>query len=239
MLAKLSGSKQLSAAPDPCDTALVFAAQSGDCNAFVQLCERHSERMLWRLHRITGNWHDAEDALQDALLNAFRNLHRFENRSSFATWFTSIAINSGLMTLRGKRGKTILLDDETLENLPSGETRLGPHMGDNPESLCARGELQHLLSAAIRRLPPVLRVATELRVVHDHSVIEIAHHLGISQSAVKSRLSRARISLLQSVGHAARPGNDGPTRLKDQMQATPVQSPLKSASAIIGVTAWS
>ena len=237
MMSSVSGSEELRAAFGCGDAALVCAAQSGDPIAFAQLCERHCHKMMWRLHRITGNWHDAEDALQDALLNAFRNLHRFESRSSFATWFTSIVINSGLMTLRRKRGKAILLD-ETFDDLTPVEVRLELHTVNNPESLCARGELQQMLSAAIHRLPPVLRIATELRVVHDHSVVEIARQLGISESAVKSRLSRARLRLRKSLGHTARLSKDRPAGFENTAVASPLPRP-PGATVATGVAAWS
>ncbi|MEA2539677.1 MAG: hypothetical protein QOH35_1043, partial [Acidobacteriaceae bacterium] len=82
---------------------LVSAAKSGDANAFIELSRRHSAKLLNRTYRITGNWHDAEDVLQEAFLKAFIHLKDFEGRSSFASWLTQIAINSALMILRKKR----------------------------------------------------------------------------------------------------------------------------------------
>jgi RNA polymerase sigma factor (sigma-70 family) len=180
------------------ETVLVNAAQSGSSIAFIELCQRHSARLLRRLHRITRNRHDAEDALQDAFLSAFRNLNRFENRCAFSSWLTAIAINAGLMTLRRKRGVAVPLDDqcEYLHDLSSSSVR---HRGLNPEIQYERRERQILLSRAIRSLPPVLRSVTELRVVQDFSIDEIARNLRISHSAVKSRLARARTSLRQSI----------------------------------------
>lgn len=85
------------------DELLVSAAKSGDANAFVELSRRHSAKLLHRTYRITRNWQDAEDVLQESFLKAFIHLKDFEARSSFASWLTQITINSALMILRKKR----------------------------------------------------------------------------------------------------------------------------------------
>ena len=75
------------------DEVLVSTAQSGDANAFVELSKRHSNRALQTAYRITRNRQDAEDALQDSLLKAFTHLKDFQEKSSFSTWLTRIAID--------------------------------------------------------------------------------------------------------------------------------------------------
>jgi hypothetical protein len=93
------------------DQNLVVRAKAGDTAAFVEFGERHSTRVRRTLYRITRNWEDAEDALQKPLLKAFRHLNGFENRSSFSSWLTRIAINSALMTLRKRRAcKEVSID---------------------------------------------------------------------------------------------------------------------------------
>ena len=82
--------------PEPTCTDTVFAAKSGDDEAFTQLCKRSSQSVLLTILRITKHQEDAEDALQDATLRAFRHLDNFDGRSSFTTWFTRIGINSQL-----------------------------------------------------------------------------------------------------------------------------------------------
>jgi len=86
------------------DAMLLSTAKSGDADAFVELSRRHYRTVFHQTFRITRNQQDAEDALQDALLKAFAHLKSFEERSSFSTWLTRIAINSALMILRKKRG---------------------------------------------------------------------------------------------------------------------------------------
>ena len=82
---------------------LLEAARSGEASAFEKLCAPTKARIYQTLHRITKNHEDAEDALQESLLSAYMNLHRFDGRSSFSTWLTRIGINAALMTLRKKR----------------------------------------------------------------------------------------------------------------------------------------
>ena len=93
------------------DEMLASRAKSGDTDAFVELSKRHANRVFQATYRVTRNRQDAEDALQDAFLNAFTHMRNFEGRSSFSTWLTRIAINSALMILRKKRNcQEVLID---------------------------------------------------------------------------------------------------------------------------------
>jgi RNA polymerase sigma-70 factor, ECF subfamily len=183
---------------DPTETSdaeLVSMAKSGDANAFVELSKRHSNRVLLTTYRITGNWQDAEDALQDSLLKAFSHLNGFQEKSSFATWLTRIAINSALMILRKKRvcvEISIEASDDSGGQYERWETR---SLTEDPESHLARKEREELLRDAILRLPRVCREVLELRQAREYSTREIAQALGISVPAVKSRLSRAKVTL--------------------------------------------
>ena len=86
------------------DEWLVAAAKNGDVTAFAELRDRHFRSIMRTTYRITRNWEDAEDALQDSLLKGFLHLKDFQEKSRFSTWITRIAINSALMILRKKRG---------------------------------------------------------------------------------------------------------------------------------------
>jgi RNA polymerase sigma-70 factor (ECF subfamily) len=177
------------------EAALVSMAKLGDSDAFVELSRLHSNRLLRTIYQITRNWHDAEDALQDATLRAFSHLKDFQEKSSFYTWLTRIAINSALMILRKKRGcYEIPFDaiDDSGDNYERWELR---SPAENPESRLARKEREELLRDAILRLPLLLREVVELRQAREYSTREIAQTLGISVPAVKSRLSRARVTL--------------------------------------------
>jgi RNA polymerase sigma-70 factor, ECF subfamily len=180
------------------DEVLVSTAKSGDANAFVELSQRHSNRVLQTTYRITRNWQDAEDALQDSLLKAFTHLKTFQEKSSFSTWLTRIAINSALMILRKKRGCPEISIDGSDSSDDSGgkyERWEARSLMEDPESRLAREEREELLRGAILRLPRVCREVLELRQAREYSAREIAQALGISVPAVKSRLSRAKLTL--------------------------------------------
>lgn len=177
------------------DEVLVSTAKSGDTNAFVELSKRHSNRILQTTYRITRNRQDAEDALQDSLLKAFSHLKNFQERSSFATWLTRIAINSALMILRKKRGYFEISIDGTDDPEGKYERWEPKSLTEDPESRLAREEREELLRDAVLRLPPVFREVLELRQAREYSTREIAQALGISVAAVKSRLSRAKLTL--------------------------------------------
>ena len=79
------------------DNLLVAAAQSGDMLAFTELRNRYAPRMRRLIYRVTKDWDDADDALQECFFSVFVNLDRFENKSKFSTWLTTVAVNSGVL----------------------------------------------------------------------------------------------------------------------------------------------
>ena len=179
------------------DDCLVMVAQSGDHNAFLELRKRHANRLLSRLYRITRNWEDAEDVLQDSFLRAFAHLGTFERRSSFSSWLTRIAINSALMVLRKRRGIEISIDSMVSDE--EGEYRWElPDSRKNPEEAYAQQEIEAQLFEAIERLSPQLRKAIQIRQDLDCSDKEVASALEISLPAAKSRLLRAKVTLRSS-----------------------------------------
>jgi RNA polymerase sigma factor (sigma-70 family) len=182
-----------------CDEMLASRAKSGDTDAFVELSKRHATRVFQVAYRVTRNRQDAEDALQDAFLNAFTHMKDFEGRSSFSTWLTRIAINSSLMILRKKRNSHEIPIDGGDDGAGTFATWEARSPMDDPESHYARGETHKLLRKAIHQLPPVYREVIQLRQAKENSVREIAQSLGITVPAVKSRLSRAKSALRTSM----------------------------------------
>jgi RNA polymerase sigma-70 factor (ECF subfamily) len=176
---------------DTCDMYLVAAAKDGDHQAYAELCRRHSKQILRRVLRITHNIADAEDTLQETLLKAYIHIEGFEGRSAFSSWLTRIAVNSALMLLRKKRSQPVtsfesgLAADDFKLPEPAETSR-------NPEESCIQNALESELAQAIRYMPPSLRVVIQIRYREDASVAQIAKILGISESAVKSRLFRAK-----------------------------------------------
>jgi RNA polymerase sigma-70 factor (ECF subfamily) len=177
------------------DAVLVSTAKSGDGDAFAELSKRHYRKVLHETYRITRNREDAEDAFQDSLLKAFSHLNNFEERSSFSTWLTRIAINSALMILRKRRNCFECSLDGTDDPNSDSERWEIRSLAEDPESSYVRREREALLREAIRRLPPRCREVVELWQAKEYSAREIAQALGISVPAVKSRLSRARLTL--------------------------------------------
>jgi RNA polymerase sigma-70 factor (ECF subfamily) len=181
------------------DEVLVSTAKSGDADAFVELSKRHHNRLLQAAYRVTRNWQDAEDALQDSLMKAFTHLKDFQEKCRFSTWITRIAINSALMILRKKRGCfeiSVEGSDDPNSYYERWEAR---SLTEDPESRLVREEREELLRDAILRLPPLFQEVLELRQARDYSTREIAQALGISVPAVKSRLARAKVTLRATV----------------------------------------
>lgn len=181
------------------DEWLVAAARNGNIDAFAALRDRHFRQILWTTYRITKNWEDAEDALQDAFLKAFTHLNKFEGRSSFSSWVTRIAINMSLMILRKKRVIREFSIDTSDNDCVLDDRWQIPDLREDPERRYSRHERADRLKRAIRRLHPNLRTALELQQAQEQSIREIADSLGISSAAVKARLFRARLSLRTSL----------------------------------------
>jgi RNA polymerase sigma-70 factor (ECF subfamily) len=180
------------------DEMLVMAAKVGEQLAFSELWRRHSTRAFRIAYRIMGNRNDAEDAIQDTWMKAYMYLDTFDGRAKFSTWLTRIAINSSLMILRTQRARS-----ETPLEIEDDETGRIWEIADktqNVEELYARHERVALLELAISGLRPALRDAIEFRRSQESSVKEVAENAGISISAAKSRLMRARVSLRRSLG---------------------------------------
>jgi RNA polymerase sigma-70 factor, ECF subfamily len=181
------------------DLDLLAAARRGDTGAFVELSSRQSRRILCKLFRITNNWQDAEDLLQDALMKAWVHLDAFECRSSFSTWLTRIAINNALMLLRKNRGVVHVAIDDSPDDGPRLEKLELKDPRESPEQRFERRQKTEMVQTAILRLRPESRKVIELHQNGELSIKEIAATLGLSESAVKSRLMRARSFLRGAV----------------------------------------
>lgn len=184
---------------------LVAAAKAGDTSAFEELINRYERKILRLTTNITGNREDAEDAMQDAFLNAYAHLSGFQGDSRFYTWLVRIAANEALMRLRKRRAGQFSLD-EPIE----GDADLLPRELEdwrpNPEREYAQSELQTILNEVIEKLEPEYRIVLVLREVEELSTQETADTLGISVTAVKSRLLRARLKLREKLNRYFRQG---------------------------------
>jgi RNA polymerase sigma factor (sigma-70 family) len=177
------------------EESLVAAARSGQRAAFGELCERNAEKIFRVARRITRNREDAEDAVQDSFLNAFVHLTDFDGRSRFSTWLTRIAINSALAKLRkNRRVREVPVEEPnaTAEFETHYETR---DTAPNPEESYSRLERKEVVSAAIGGLQPGARRVVEFHKLQELSARETAQILGVSTTAVKSRMFHARAAL--------------------------------------------
>src|SRR6266481_1900121 len=188
---------------------LIAAAKTGRRAPFGELCERHVKKVFRVIHRMMRNREDAEDAMQDCLLNAFVHLKDFDGRSQFATWLTRIAINAAFMKLRKNRGVREVPMDESNPSFESVAQREFRDDAPDPEESCALRERRRIVKSAISALRPRARNVVELFHLQEHSIRETAQILGISTGAAKARMFHAKIALhrmplLQSAGRSNR-----------------------------------
>jgi RNA polymerase sigma factor (sigma-70 family) len=178
---------------------LVVAAKRGQREAFDQLCEHSSRKILRAAYRITRNQEDAEDALQDAFLKAFVHLKDFDGRSNFSTWLTRIAINSALMILRKRRHSREISVDEFVDRSEAGPVWEISDPTPSPETHYAQEEREKLLWGAIGELRPSLKKVIEFQLSRDCPMKKTAGTIGISVCAAKSRLFHAKTQLRKSL----------------------------------------
>jgi len=171
----------------PTDEELVRRVRAGAFAEFDELVRRHAARVRRAVRAVVRDDRDAEDAAQQAFLQAFVGLSRFEGTASFSTWLVRIAINEARMRARHAR-RDARGDARDLDALPAPEA-IGP------EQAAAAREAITLVRGAVHRLPDGHREAFRLRHVEGLSVAETASRLGITGTAVKLRLHRARAAL--------------------------------------------
>ena len=184
---------------------LVAAAKEGDAAAFEELVNRYESKIFRLTKNITGNHEDAEDAMQDAFLKAYAHLDGFQGDSRFYTWLVRIAANEALMRLRKRRPGQLSLD-EPIEGDDDLMPRELEDWRPSPEREYAQAEMQGILADAIEKLEPEYRIVLVLRDLEELSTQETADALGISVTAVKSRLLRARLKLRERLNRHFRLG---------------------------------
>jgi RNA polymerase sigma-70 factor (ECF subfamily) len=181
------------------DAILVVAAKSGDARAFEMLVRRHQRRILGLAMRFTHIREDAEDIVQQSFQKAFIHLHKFEEKSSFSTWLTRIAINEGLMLLRKRRGlHEVPINDSSDREEPEFSMEV-PDSAPGPENNYLQHERERILSAAVKKLNRRTREAIELRELNELSTEETARVLGVSIGAVKARIFHGRQKLRKTL----------------------------------------
>jgi RNA polymerase sigma-70 factor, ECF subfamily len=177
------------------DAMLVAAAKEGEGTAFAMLVERHERRIFFVALRITRNWEDAEDAVQQSFQKTFVHLNGFVGKSSFSTWLTRVTINESLMLLRKNRGSREVLIDDLNGSEDTATTLEVPDSTPDPEASYSQSEWAGMLSSAMNELTPGMRKAIQLRELDERSTEETARIMGISVGAVKAQVFHGRKKL--------------------------------------------
>jgi RNA polymerase sigma-70 factor (ECF subfamily) len=189
------------------EAELIERVLKGDDEAFRELVHPCEHAVFMATQVILNNEADAEDAAQEAVLKAFTNLAKFRGDSKFGTWLIRIATNEALMKLRKQRHQK--LHDSLDEQRDGEEGEYVPRdfadWREIPSEALQKKELRQALSAALASLTPKHREVFVLRDVQHFSVAETAELLGIRESAVKTRLMRARLQMRDALA----PGIDG------------------------------
>jgi len=164
---------------------LVESAKAGDHLAFEQLVRLTYTDTYTLAYRLVGDEEDARDVVQETYLRAHKGLKRFRGDAQFSTWLHRITANCANTYLgrRGRHSHDLLPDDPVIADL-------NPQR--DPEQRVGLGDLRDQLSAALLELPPKLRAVVVLRDIYDLPHETIADQLGITESAAKVRLHRAR-----------------------------------------------
>jgi RNA polymerase sigma-70 factor (ECF subfamily) len=182
--------------PPPGEADLLAGLRAGDGAAFEALVRLHCGRLLAVARRILGHEEDAREAVQDALLSAFRGVAAFDGAARLSTWLHRIAVNASLMKLRRRRAAERPIEPLLPRFLDDGHQADPPAPWPEPvERLLERAETRALVRSAVERLPEPYRTVLVLRDLEELDTEETARLLGVTAGVVKTRLHRARQAL--------------------------------------------
>jgi RNA polymerase sigma-70 factor (ECF subfamily) len=171
------------------------ALRAGDRSEFARLVETYSA-LIYRLGlRMLDDPQDAEDVLQETFIKAFRHLGGFDGRSSLSTWLYRIATNEALMLLRRRKHPSISIDEPLETDTELEEPLQIVDWCCMPETELMSSEARAYMDKAVEQLQPALRAVFLLRDIEGLSTEETSQVLDLSEAAVKTRLSRARMRL--------------------------------------------
>jgi len=181
------------------DAELLQLHVDGDPDAFGELFLRHRDRLWAVALRTLADPEDAADALQDAMISAFRRADSFRGESAVTTWLHRIVVNACLdrMRRRSARPEISGSDERLLDLVGSADAR--------PDH-AAGSEMSMDVMAALRQLPHDQQVAIVLVDMLEYPVADAAHMLGVAQGTVKSRCARGRARLVPKLAHLRQPG---------------------------------
>lgn len=201
-----SDTKAVQRVTDPGELLLIQRLRAGDEDAYHELLHIYGGRLLVIARRMMRNEEDARDCVQDAFLSAFRSIDRFEAKARLGTWLHRILVNACLMRIRSRKRKPEQLVDAQMLELDEYGFRVGPTEMTpvSVEDLLESKEVREQMRRAIDGLPDNYRIVLILRDIEELDTAETAEKLGMSQSAVKVRLHRARLALREQIGSLVR-----------------------------------
>jgi RNA polymerase sigma-70 factor (ECF subfamily) len=183
---------------DDGDAVFIMRCLAGNTDAFGVIVTRHQDKMLNMAYRITSDYQEALDAVQDAFLTAYKNLAKFKGESLFSTWLASIVINQAKNRVRKKgrlkRHECSSIDDPLINE--KGSIAIEPaDRGPTPLDSLQKNELDMKVQECIGALDEDQRVVLVLREIEEYAYEEIGGMLGLPDGTVRSRLFRARALL--------------------------------------------
>jgi RNA polymerase sigma-70 factor, ECF subfamily len=182
------------------EAELVERIARRDEAAFEALMRRYNGQLFRVARAILKDDAEAEDALQEAYLDAYRHMGEFRGGARLATWLTRIVVNHALMRLRRRKGARVVALDEWQDSRPSGrEAEIADETSESPAGATLRTEIRRLIERQIDELPLDFRTVFVMRDVDDMTVEETAAALDIPAATVRSRLFRARARLRESL----------------------------------------
>lgn len=175
------------------------ALKARDKAEFGRLVDAYSPSIYRLALKVLGNTQDAEDILQETFIKAFRHLVDFKGHSRLSTWLYRIATNEALMLIRKRKPDIFSIDGANDRDDPDPEPMEIVDWCCMPEQELISSESRQYLDQAIEKLPTSLRVVFVLRDIEGLSTIETGEVLNLSETAVKTRLSRARLRLREDL----------------------------------------
>lgn len=172
------------------DQVAAEEARKGDQRAFAALVERHSRSVFRLAFRMTGNEQDAEDLVQETFLKAYKQIHKFDNRSAFGTWIYRIAANCSLDLIRSRKNRKEQ-QASAADNDQTGWLEQVAAADPSPERLARSGQITSLLKQALDQLTDLERTAFILRHYEGRGIAEIARILDVEANAAKHSVFRA------------------------------------------------
>lgn len=176
------------------DAMLVARLQAGDPDAYERLVRVHGGRLLSVARRFLPNNEDAQDAVQEAFIKAFRAIATFEERAQLHTWLHRILVNTALMKIRARKRRPEESIDDLLPTFQS-DGHQTTESREWSDAIVERKETAAIVRRAIAQLPEQYRVVLTLRDIEERDTIETAAALGTTTTVVKVRLHRARQAL--------------------------------------------